>query len=398
MPDRPIAGSYQHVRIRPLQPQRQILIDNMPSPGRPAIVCSRRSGRRPRCCWSIAAGCRSERAARACPCWMSRMTRARSPAGRSTAGAGGANRGAVAADDRGLAAGDEFPHVGAARARPRGAGRTAILFCWTAGLRTAMSASGGRRSDSAPRATLAYAVQWFAFGVVAVVVLVVTSLRRGRGQDGRTAMTSGLAPGAARGRRSLFVLAALFFVPVVAAFWLYYGTPGWRPRGAANKGELIDPAVPLPAVEFAAPDGSRIAGDLLRDRWTMLFIGSARCDERCRDALYLTRQTRLALNKDAHRVRRVFLATGPYCCDPGLLARARRSHRGAADAVATRSADTPDPGARLGARQGRRAHLHRRPARQPDDELCCAAARTRRCSTTSSGCCDFPTSAERTCS
>ena len=70
------------------------------------------------------------------------------------------------------------------------------------------------------------------------------------------------------------MLAAIFFVPVLAAFWLYYGTPGWRPRGAANQGELIDPAVPLPAIEFAAPDGSRIAGDLLRDRWTLLFIGS----------------------------------------------------------------------------------------------------------------------------
>ena len=127
-------------------------------------------------------------------------------------------------------------------------------------------------------------------------------------------MTSGHAPGATRGRRSLFVLAALFFVPVVAAFWLYYGTTGWRPRGSANQGELIDPAVPLPALEFAAPDGSRIAGDLLRDRWTLLFIGSASCDARCRDALYLTRQTRLALNKDAHRVAtRVFLRRSVRC-------------------------------------------------------------------------------------
>jgi len=67
-------------------------------------------------------------------------------------------------------------------------------------------------------------------------------------------------------------------------------------------------------------DGSRIAGDLFRDRWTLLFIGPAACDARCRDALYLTRQTRLALNKDADRVRRLFLAAGPCCTDAGLLA------------------------------------------------------------------------------
>jgi cytochrome oxidase Cu insertion factor (SCO1/SenC/PrrC family) len=132
-------------------------------------------------------------------------------------------------------------------------------------------------------------------------------------------MTASRAPDTVRGRRSVLALAALFLVPLVAAFWLYYGTPGWRPRGAANQGELVDPAVPLPVLEFAAPDGRRIAGDLLRDRWTLLFIGPSRCDARCRDALYLTRQTRLALNKDADRVRRVFLATGTCCPDARLL-------------------------------------------------------------------------------
>jgi cytochrome oxidase Cu insertion factor (SCO1/SenC/PrrC family) len=132
-------------------------------------------------------------------------------------------------------------------------------------------------------------------------------------------MSAGNAPRGGRGWRSLGALAALFFVPVVAAFWLYYGVPGWRPGGAANRGNLIDPAVPLPVLEFAGTGGQTIAGDLLRDRWTLLFIGAASCDARCRDALYLTRQTRLALGKDADRVRRVFLATGP-CCPATALA------------------------------------------------------------------------------
>ena len=41
---------------------------------------------------------------------------------------------------------------------------------------------------------------------------------------------------------------ALFFVPLALAFWLYYGGSHWRPAGSTNKGDLIDPAVPLPAV------------------------------------------------------------------------------------------------------------------------------------------------------
>ena len=56
-----------------------------------------------------------------------------------------------------------------------------------------------------------------------------------------------------RGRRQLVVLAALFFVPLAVAFWLYYGPHGWRPAGGTNKGELIDPA--RPAAGSLAADG-----------------------------------------------------------------------------------------------------------------------------------------------
>ena len=54
-----------------------------------------------------------------------------------------------------------------------------------------------------------------------------------------------------RGRRQLIFLASLFFVPLLVAFWLYYGGSGWRPAGGTNKGDLINPAVPLPAVALA---------------------------------------------------------------------------------------------------------------------------------------------------
>ena len=53
-----------------------------------------------------------------------------------------------------------------------------------------------------------------------------------------------------RGRRQLILLASLFFVPLLVAFWLYYGDAGWRPAGGTNQGDLINPAVPLPAVSL----------------------------------------------------------------------------------------------------------------------------------------------------
>lgn len=122
-----------------------------------------------------------------------------------------------------------------------------------------------------------------------------------------------------RGRRQLLVLAAIFFVPLAVAFWLYYGPGDWRPVGGTNQGDLIDPAVPLPEVELTRPDGSHArSNELFRGKWTMAYLGPGRCDERCRRALYLSRQSRIALNKDMDRVQRVFLSTGD-CCDRAFL-------------------------------------------------------------------------------
>jgi len=122
-----------------------------------------------------------------------------------------------------------------------------------------------------------------------------------------------------RGRRQLLALAALFFVPLAVAFWMYYGPAGWHPSGDASKGDLIDPARPLPGLALPTPDGPPTDPGFLRGKWTMLYVGDGRCDDRCRKALYLTRQSRIALNKDMDRVQRVFLATD-RCCDRAFLA------------------------------------------------------------------------------
>jgi len=122
-----------------------------------------------------------------------------------------------------------------------------------------------------------------------------------------------------RGRRQFLLLAALFFVPLALAFWLYYGAGDWRPgTGGTNKGDLVDPARPLPQADLPIAGGSPVRDEFLRGKWSLVYVGDGQCDERCRKALYLTRQTRIALNKDAGRVERVFLAIG-NCCDDEFL-------------------------------------------------------------------------------
>jgi cytochrome oxidase Cu insertion factor (SCO1/SenC/PrrC family) len=126
---------------------------------------------------------------------------------------------------------------------------------------------------------------------------------------------------AAPRRRAIFAgVALVFFVPLGIAAYLYYSPAAWRPAGTVNHGMLIEPVRQLPEAALPTIDGGLTAVDLLRHRWTLLYVGSGACDERCHQALYQMRQVRLALNQDMDRVQRLFIATEP-CCDREFLAR-----------------------------------------------------------------------------
>jgi hypothetical protein len=142
------------------------------------------------------------------------------------------------------------------------------------------------------------------------------------------------SPQQPRSRAQIWILIGVFFAPLALAFLLYYGGNGWRPPGSTNRGELISPPRPLPSVELPTPAGTPLAPSAWRGKWTLVYIGDGRCDESCRSALTLMRQTRLALNADMARVQRIFLATG-NCCDRTYL---DAEHPGLAVALADNDA------------------------------------------------------------
>ena len=139
----------------------------------------------------------------------------------------------------------------------------------------------------------------------------------------------------------LATLAGLFLLPLLFAFYMYYATD-WRPVKRVNHGTLITPARPLPAVHLpqiniSDSDPAVPAAHEFKTRWSLVYIGAGNCDEPCRQALYVMRQTRLSLNNDMSRVERVFLTTG-NCCAREFLA---HEHQGlvvldAANAEGTR--------------------------------------------------------------
>ena len=109
----------------------------------------------------------------------------------------------------------------------------------------------------------------------------------------------------ARNLRTLAALAALFLLPLALAFFTYYGT-AWRPGALVSHGCLISPARPLPAVALRridlegqpATETADVTAPPFRKRWSLVYLGAGDCDAACRDALYVMRQTRLALNTD----------------------------------------------------------------------------------------------------
>lgn len=104
------------------------------------------------------------------------------------------------------------------------------------------------------------------------------------------------------GRLQLVLVALVFTVPLVVAVWLYYGNETLRPAGTTNHGTLI-----LPPINLAGEIGESPLTEAARDRWAVVYVSAADCDEACRAALFKQRQTRLMLGNDMSRVVRVLL-------------------------------------------------------------------------------------------
>jgi hypothetical protein len=110
-----------------------------------------------------------------------------------------------------------------------------------------------------------------------------------------------------RGRIKLVLLAAIFALPVAAA-WIAW----WldlAPGVAGNYGTLIPPQ-PVQAAPF----------EPLKGKWVLVQFDHAACDARCELKHYTMRQVRRALGKDMPRVARLWIVTDAGAPRAALLA------------------------------------------------------------------------------
>lgn len=113
----------------------------------------------------------------------------------------------------------------------------------------------------------------------------------------------------AQKRGNQIKLLILWLVPIglmaAAGVAYYLVQTGKLEIGSKNYGVLVRP--PLQLQDELNND---FDAELWQGKWTMVIPSAQGCDQRCRDALYLTRQIHIRLDKNAHRVQRVFMHAG----------------------------------------------------------------------------------------
>ncbi len=110
-------------------------------------------------------------------------------------------------------------------------------------------------------------------------------------------------------RASRIKLALMFLLPILAVglATLVFYTGFGLPKSTTNKGELVQPPRQLDDIRVRTATGEAWRYQQGAHDWSLLVVNSGACAEACRERLYLTRQIRVALGRDADRVSRLFI-------------------------------------------------------------------------------------------
>jgi len=121
-----------------------------------------------------------------------------------------------------------------------------------------------------------------------------------------------------RQRLTLIGIVLLFASPMLVAWitWQYMQRHGVT--STVNHGDLVSPARPLTDFSLRDLKGETFTLKDLRGKWNLVYLGGNDCAAACREVLYKMRQARLAQGGEMHRVRRIYIMSGPGGPAPGL--------------------------------------------------------------------------------
>lgn len=121
----------------------------------------------------------------------------------------------------------------------------------------------------------------------------------------------------AAGRLKMLLILLVCASPVIASYLAYFV---FRPEGRSNYGELIEPQRSVPAtLPLTDLQGRAVASDSLRGQWLLVVVAGGDCDAACEKQLWLQRQLREALGREADRLDKVWLVDDAQPVRPETL-------------------------------------------------------------------------------
>ena len=108
-----------------------------------------------------------------------------------------------------------------------------------------------------------------------------------------------------KGKLTLIGIFLLFFIPIIASWYLVFYTDFMQDSQGIQHGKLVNPVVsigPIKAKEISTMNEVEIT-----KKWILVFIQNNVCNEFCKERLYQLRQIRLALGEDRDKVDRLVI-------------------------------------------------------------------------------------------
>lgn len=116
-------------------------------------------------------------------------------------------------------------------------------------------------------------------------------------------------------QRKWVVPALIFFasaLPLAFSVFIFLNA-SWLPLGHTNHGRLIQPAVKIRNTDVNVLFGNgTLSPSFFLRHWTMVYLGYSHCGADCREALYATRQIRLATGENIRHVQRLYVIRGTH--------------------------------------------------------------------------------------
>ena len=122
-----------------------------------------------------------------------------------------------------------------------------------------------------------------------------------------------------KSKRSRLVLVAIMLVfaaPLVVAMLL--NLTGWRPASTRNYGVLVEPPLDVSAAPVTLAGGGKLDWRDPQWHWTLVALSNGDCRDSCRARIADVLRMRLTLNRNAERLRVVYL--GPPLPAPAVEA------------------------------------------------------------------------------